>query len=105
MLDGACSRTSRSLRQAMTWARVTGAQLGRAAQAGEGDEFLDVDLVGAAGFGIGEVGEPFEFGRYVGELAVLRRRQRRLFNRNRVLGHHPAVFRQPPYPAISNTIM
>jgi hypothetical protein len=39
-----------------------GAQLADAFEAGEGDELLDIDLIGAAGFGIGEVGEPFEFG-------------------------------------------
>jgi hypothetical protein len=39
-----------------------GAQPGDAAEAGEGDELLDVDLVSPAGFGVGEVGEPFELG-------------------------------------------
>jgi hypothetical protein len=40
-----------------------GAQLGDVAQAGEGNELLNVDLIGAAGFGVGEVGKPFELGR------------------------------------------
>jgi hypothetical protein len=52
------------------------AQLGDTAQPGEGDEFFDVDLVGAAGLGIGEIGEPFEFGRDVGEVAELGRGER-----------------------------
>src|SRR5215470_1677227 len=40
--------------------RTIGVLLADAAEAGEGDELLDVDPVGPAGFGIGEVGEPFE---------------------------------------------
>jgi hypothetical protein len=53
-----------------------GAQLGDAAQAGEGDELLDVDLVGAAGFGVGEVGEPFELGGNVSQITELGRGER-----------------------------
>ena len=34
-----------------------------------GDELLDIDFIGAAGFGIDEVSEPFEFGENVGEVA------------------------------------
>jgi hypothetical protein len=45
------------------------------------------DTVGPAGMGIGDVGEPFEFGRHRGELAELRRRERALFNRHQVLRH------------------
>jgi hypothetical protein len=48
-----------------------GAQLGDTTQAGEGDELLDIDLIGAAAFRIGEVGEPFELGWNVGEVAEL----------------------------------
>ena len=70
-----------------------GAQLGRLAQAGEGREFADVVFISAAGFGIGAVGEPFELGRHVGEIAILDRRQlprggrRRVPNSNQVLFH------------------
>jgi hypothetical protein len=53
-----------------------GAQLGDATKAGEGDELLDVELVGATGFGIGEIGEPFELGGNFGEVAELCRGQR-----------------------------
>jgi hypothetical protein len=51
-----------------------GAQLSDAAEPGEGDELFDVDLVGPAGFGVGEVGEPFELGRDLREVAELGRR-------------------------------
>jgi hypothetical protein len=50
------------------------AQFGDAAQAHERDEFRDIDLVGPVGFGIGEVGEPFELGRNLGEIAEMGRR-------------------------------
>jgi len=53
----------------------------------EGDKFLNVDLVGAAGFRIDDVGEPFELGLDLGQIAELRRRQSALFNRNHVLHH------------------
>ena len=42
-----------------------------AAQAGKADELLDIVLIGAAGFGIGDVGEPFQCGRHIREIAVL----------------------------------
>lgn len=45
-------------------------------QIGEGDEFRDIDFIGAARFCIADVGEPFQLGRYVGEIAVLIRRHR-----------------------------
>ena len=64
-----------------------GAHLGRTAQSGEGRKFPDVVFVGAPGFGVGDVGEPFELGRHLGQLAVLRRRQRRLFNLNQLFCH------------------
>ena len=51
-------------------------QPGDAAKAGKGDELLDIDLIGAASFRVGEVGEPFEFGGNVGEVAELGRSQR-----------------------------
>ena len=76
-----------------------GAQLRGPAQPGEGRELAHVDFVGPAGFGIGDVGEPFELGRNVGEVAVLGRRQRplsrapRVSNRHQVLHHHPAPAR------------
>ena len=74
MLAGDSSRDSRSLRQAITCARATVRSCGRLMQPGEDGEFRNVDLVGAPGFGIGDVGEPFEFRGNVGEVAVLRRR-------------------------------
>jgi hypothetical protein len=65
MLEAASSRFSRFSRD--------GALPGDAAEAGgEGDELLDIDLIGPARFGIGEVGEPFELGN-VDEIAELGR--------------------------------
>ena len=74
MLAGARLRDSRCLRQAITCARVTVRSSVGSRQPGESREFRNVDLVGAASFGIGDVGEPFEFGGNVGELAELLRR-------------------------------
>ena len=71
----------------MTWARVTVRSSAGSVQTGEGEELLDIDFVGAAGFRIGDVGEPFELGRNVGEVAELGRRERAPFNRNQVLRH------------------
>ena len=97
MLAGDSSRASRSLRQAMTWARVTVRSSAGPRRPAKAENSLDVDFIGAAGFGIGDVGEPFELGRHVGQVAVLRRRQRpfpnrraRISNRHQVLHHHPA---------------
>jgi hypothetical protein len=42
----------------------------RPTQPGEGGKFRNVIPVGAPGFRVGDVGEPFEFRRHVGELAV-----------------------------------
>jgi hypothetical protein len=39
-----------------------GAQLANSAQAGEANEFFNVNFIRAPGFGIGQVGEPFELG-------------------------------------------
>ena len=47
-------------------------QLGDAAEAGKGDKLLDVDLIGAAGF---RIGEPFERGGNLGEVTELGRGQ------------------------------
>jgi hypothetical protein len=44
-------------------------------QIGEGDEFHDIDLVSTAGFLVGDVDEPFELRRYIGEAGELIRRQ------------------------------
>ena len=44
-------------------------------QVGEGDEFRDINFIGASRFRIGDVGEPFELGRNIREVAVLFRRQ------------------------------
>ncbi len=66
-----------------------GAQLGRTAQAGEGRKFTHVVAVGAPGFRVGDIGEPFELGRDLGQGTELRRRQRPLINRDQVFCHHP----------------
>ncbi len=52
----------------------SGAQLYGLMQPGERGEFRNVGFVGATGFGIGDVGESFEFRGYVGEVAELGRR-------------------------------
>ena len=39
----------------------------RTPDAGEAHEILDRVLIGAAGMGVAEVGEPFDLGRHVGE--------------------------------------
>jgi len=65
-------------------------QFCRLAQPGEGGKLLDIVFISAAGFGIGDVGEPFEFGGNVGQVAELGRRQRAPFKRNQVFRHHPA---------------
>jgi hypothetical protein len=40
-------------------------------QAGEGGKVLEVELVGPAGFRVGDVGQPFELRRDLGELREL----------------------------------
>ena len=50
-------------------------QFGGMLQAGEGTEFLDIDFVSAAGFGIGDVGEPLRLSRNFTELTELQRRE------------------------------
>ena len=75
------------------------AQLCRSVQAGEGRKFAHVNFVSPASFGIGDVGKPFQLGRHVGQVAILRRRQRPFPDRHQVF-RHPPVFLQPPYPAI-----
>jgi len=52
-----------------------GAELGGTAQTGKGAELPDIDAVGLAGFGIGDVGKPFKLRRDLGEVAILRRRK------------------------------
>jgi hypothetical protein len=52
-----------------------GPELRRLAQPGEGRKFAHVVFISATAFGIGDVGEPFELGRNVGEIAELGRRQ------------------------------
>ena len=106
MLEGDSSRVSRSLRQAMTWARVTERSSAMPPQAGEGDKLLDVDLIGAAGFGIGDVGEPFELGRHLGEVAELGRGQRAPERRRvRISDRNQVLFHAPPLPIGLNMIM
>ena len=58
-----------------------GPDLSRMLEAGKAEELADVGLVGAPGFGIGEVGEPLEFGRDGGEGAELGDAQRLLISR------------------------
>ena len=36
-------------------------------ETGESEKFRDIDLISAARFGIGDVGEPFQLGRNIGE--------------------------------------
>src|SRR5215472_11613821 len=69
-------------------------ELNRTAQTGEGRKLSNVDFVSPPGFGVGEVGKPFQFGRNLSELAELGARQRRRFVRrahvrywNQVLRH------------------
>jgi hypothetical protein len=76
MLVGARLRISMSLRQAMTCARAT-VRIGAVIfQVGEGNEFRDIDLIGAPRFRIGDAGEPFELRRYIRKIAVLFWRER-----------------------------
>ncbi len=49
-------------------------QLRKRVESSEAGKLLDIDFVGAAGFGVGDVGEPFQLGRHIGELSELRRR-------------------------------
>ena len=106
MLEGASSRFSRSLRQAMTWARVMERSSAMPPEPGEGDELLDIVLIGPAGFGVGEIGEPFELGRHLGEVAELgggeRAPQRR---RARISDWNQVLFHAPPLPTHLNMIM
>ena len=41
---------------------------------GEGGKFTDIDLIGAPGFRIRDVGEPFDLGRHLGQTIILARR-------------------------------
>jgi hypothetical protein len=52
-----------------------GAQLRRFRQAGKGHELRHIAFIEAARFQIGDVGEPFDLRRNIGETAVLSRRQ------------------------------
>jgi len=72
----------------------------RTPDAGEAHEILDRVLIGAAGMGVAEVGEPFDLGRHVGELVELGGGQEpvggRDFGRQRVggvggVGGHAAI--------------
>ena len=64
-----------------------GAQLRVVPQAGKGDEFPHVVLVGPAGFRVGDVGEPFFLGRNLGELLELRARQACFLTGTRSMKH------------------
>jgi hypothetical protein len=46
-------------------------QIRRRAQPCENRKLLDIVFVSPAGFGIGDVGQPFQFGRHVGQVAKL----------------------------------
>lgn len=101
MLEGASSRFSRCLRQVDDVRAGDGAQLGDAAQAGECNKLLDIDLVRLAGFGVGEVGEPFELGGNVGEVAELGRGERAPQRRDTGVGDsHQLLFHPPPLPIV-----
>ena len=68
MDPGASFRGSRSLRQAITWARVIRrSSIGRP-NAGEGHEFFQVVPVRPPGVRVVDVREPLGFGRHIGEL-------------------------------------
>ena len=71
---------------------IDGAQLGWLAQAGEGGEFTDIVAVGPPGFGIGDIGEPFELGRHLGEIVELGRSETVLINRDQVVCHVSSYF-------------
>ncbi len=68
------------------------AQLSWLAQTGEGEKLTDIVAVGPPGFGIGDIGEPFELGRHLGEIAELGRSETVLVNRDQVLCHIRAPY-------------
>jgi hypothetical protein len=76
-----------------------GPEFRRLAQPGEGRKLPDIAFISPPGFGIGDVGEPFELGRRIGEITELGRRECAPFDCNQVLGHHrtscPPVFDRP----------
>ena len=72
-----------------------GAQLSRSPQAGEGGELTDIVAVGAPGFGIGDIGEPFELGWHFGEIAKLGRSEAILVNRDQFVSHVRPYFQCP----------
>jgi hypothetical protein len=53
-------------------------------QTGIGDKFAHIGLIGPAGFGVGDVGQPFLLRRDVSELVELRPRQGAVLDRNQV---------------------
>jgi hypothetical protein len=65
------------------------ARFGKAAQTSKADELLNVDLIGSAGFGIGEIRQPLDFRRDLGEIAELGGRHAVPANCDQVLGHAP----------------
>jgi hypothetical protein len=80
-----------------------GAQLRRSAEACEGRKLAHVDFVRAPCFGIGDIGEPFELGRDIGEVAVLSRCQGTFSNRHQVLRHarRPCFADRPTRPFLT----
>jgi hypothetical protein len=79
------------LRQAITWA-ADAEQFGDAAQTGQSHQLIDIVFVRTAGMRIGDVGEPFEFGRHRGELAELRRPKRAFSTATRSFAMPPPLF-------------
>jgi hypothetical protein len=68
----------------------------------KGRKLTHIVFVSAADFGVGEIGEPFEFVRYFGQRAELGGRQRPLLNRYQFLRRFirrapsPCFFIRPP---------
>jgi hypothetical protein len=69
-------------------------------QIGEGDELRNIDFVRTAGFGIGDVGKPFQLSRNVGQITILFRRQYRF-----AIDTSQLVCHRLPVAVGSNSIM
>jgi hypothetical protein len=83
-----------------------GTQFRRSIQTGKRQKLVNVNFVCTAGFGVGDVGEPFELGGDFGQVAILRRREGALFNRHQVLRHaSPARVSPTALPWVPNLIM
>jgi len=82
-----------------------GAQLGWLTQAGEVGELTDIVAVGSPGFGIGDIGEPFELGRHLGEIVELGRSETDLVAKCEVFCHVRARVSVTALLGIPNMIM